>query len=488
MDKKEKSDLYKYLHKDVKEFNKYILSLVCIGILVLAGLLSYFITTSYAYFTDTIVGKKTIEAKVDTCSQNKPNEPVLDSSMIPVYYDKTTETWKKADSTNKSNNWYDYCEKKWANSVTVSSTNRSKYRSASAGTEIPMDDILTMQVWIPRYKYKVWNYNADGTKTSNEQQIEITFEDGTATTGEITCTDAISGTDGDPSETCKLKSTNATCTDSTCNNKTYTHPAFTFGNEEIKGFWVGKFELTGTISSITTKPNLSSIRNQNISAFETNIMNMKNSNNSYGLSSATDTHMIKNNEWGAVAYLSHSKYGTCSDGTCSEIGINNNSSYTTGCGAEAGSYLSETCNVYNTVTGILASTTGNIYGVYDMSGGALEYTMANIVSTDGATMIPSNSKFTTTTYPNSKYYDKYSYGTSNTEFKRSKLGDGIKEVYKGSYGWYIDRTAIVCSDTPWFGCGGIYNYRTGAGVFNSGATYGGKVTSDSSRLIITPQS
>ncbi len=157
-----------------------------------------------------------------------------------------------------------------------------------------MDDILTMQVWIPRYKYKVWNYNADGTKTSNEQQIEITFEDGTTTTGEITCQDAISGTDGDPSETCKLKETNETCTDDTCNNKTYTHPAFTFGNEELKGFWIGKFELTGTIDNITTKPDLQSLRDQKVSSFETNIMNMKNSGNQYGIPTTMDTHMIKN--------------------------------------------------------------------------------------------------------------------------------------------------------------------------------------------------
>ena len=27
-----------------------------------------------------------------------------------------------------------------------------------------MDDILTMQVWIPRYKYKVWNYNSRWNK------------------------------------------------------------------------------------------------------------------------------------------------------------------------------------------------------------------------------------------------------------------------------------------------------------------------------------
>ncbi len=53
------------------------------------------------------------------------NEPVLDDNMIAVYYDETSETWKKADSTNESNlyRWYNYDEKIWANSVTVSSTN-----------------------------------------------------------------------------------------------------------------------------------------------------------------------------------------------------------------------------------------------------------------------------------------------------------------------------------------------------------------------------
>ena len=216
------------------------------------GLISYKVNTTYAVFTDTIIGSKTIELTVDTCSSNKPNEPVLDDAMIPVYYDEETETWKKADSANKGNTWYDYCEKKWANSVTVSSTNRSKYLSASPGTEIPMDDILTMQVWIPRYKYKVWNYNTTGTKTSDPQPIEITFESGTSKTGELSCIDQL-GSDETacPSEVCKLKATNEACTDDTCNNKTYTHPAFTFGDEEIKGFLIGKFELTGTIDNIT---------------------------------------------------------------------------------------------------------------------------------------------------------------------------------------------------------------------------------------------
>ena len=449
------------------------------------------------------------------------NAPVLDDAMIPVYYDESTETWKKADESNKNKKyqWYDYGDKMWANSVTVSSTNRSKYLSAKNGTEIPMNDILTMQVWIPRYKYKVWNYNADGTKTSNEQQIEITFENGTNTTGEISCQDAISGTDGDPSETCKLKSTNATCTDSICNNKTYTHPAFTFGNEEIKGFWIGKFELTGTIDSITTKPNLSSLRSQSVSSFETNIMNMKNSGNSYGIATTTDTYMIKNSEWGAVAYLSHSKYGTCTDGTCKEVNKNNSSYMYTGRsgGSPSASSKANGTYKYNQIKktdgtiigegqdGPSASTTHNIYGVYDMSGGANEYTMGNIVSPDGTTMMSGNdsssnsgytgkiydsgkySLYTGIDYPNTKYYDKYSFSTSNESRIRSKLGDGIKEVYKGSSaGWYSDNSGLALSNYPWFNRGDRYNSGTSAGVFSSDANYGCDDSSVSSRLVITP--
>ena len=442
-----------------------------------------------------------VEPSLDTSGANAP---VLDSGMIPVYYDETSETWKKADSSNKDNNWYNYDSKKWANSVTVSNTNRSTYQKAAVGTEIPMNDILTMEVWIPRYKYKVWNYNSDGTKTSNEQQIEITFENGTAKTGEISCQDAISGTDGDSSETCKLKATNSTCTDATCNNKTYTHPAFTFGNDEIKGFWIGKFELTGTISSITIKPNLSSLGSQTVSSFETNIMNMKNNNSQYGFSTNADTHMIKNSEWGAVAYLSHSKYGTCTSGSCKEIGINNNSNFITGCGASSSSSSSTTCNSYNTSNGVLASTTGNIYGVYDMSGGATEYAMANTVSNDGTTMMSGYSvtdnsgytgkvynrfKYTSYTgidYPDIKYYDKYSFSESMSSIKRSKLGDGIKEVYKGDEGWYGDYSYLASSESPWFLRGGNYNRGAIAGAFYSSGNLGNASSGSSSRLVITP--
>ena len=488
--------------------NTVILSLFIIIFLFSVGFISYKITNSYALFSDEVTGEKTIEATVKLSNLDKSgaNEPVLDSSMIPVYYDSNNNVWRKADINNHNDKykWYDYDNKMWANSVTVSSTNRGKYQSANVGTEIPMNDILTMEVWIPRYKYKVFNYNSDGTKTSSPQQIEITFEKENKNTSEISCQDAISGTEGKPSETCKLKETNATCTDSTCNNKIYTHPAFTFGNDEIKGFWIGKFELTGTISSITIKPNLSSIRSQTVSSFETNIMNMKNNNNQYGFSTTTDTHMIKNSEWGAVAYLSHSKYGTCSGGSCTEIGINNNSNYITGCGATAGSSSSTTCNTYNTSNGMLASTTFNIYGAYDMNGGAHESVMANLISNDGTTMISGNTtsensgyagklynsgKYTSVTglnYPNAKYYNKYSFSTDYTSRTNSKLGEAVKEVYNGSRGWYNDYSEFNYNVSPWSVRGGYYDINSGAGI-TCHRVYSGKAdTSVSSRIILIP--
>ena len=428
------------------------------------------------------------------------NKPILANNMIAVYYDETAETWKKADANNniEKYKWYDYNEKIWANSVTVTEGTRATYQNAEPGTEIPMDDILTMQVWIPRYKYKVWNYNSDGKQTSTPQTIDIVFEKKKQTTGEIECTDTISGTAGAKSETCKIN--NQTCTDDLCNDKYYTHPAFTFGSEELEGIWIGKFELTGNIENITTKPNLSSLRSQNVSAFQANIIGMNVANNRYGFSASTDTHMIKNIEWGAVAYLSHSRYGINK-----QIGINSYGEYLTGCGSEAGSLITGKCNPYNTKTGMQASTTGNIYGIYDMSGGAFEYTMSNIISNNGTTMMSGNSSTqnseytgilyndgsystyqSSVNYPEGKYIDKYSFGISGSDRQRSKLGDGIKEVYNNSTdGWYKDYSAIANNTNSWFLRGGGYCLDNDcAGIFNSDAYYGSNHESISSRFVI----
>ena len=684
------SNKHKHITEDTRLTSKYVLRAWIDGGVRATDWYKEYTDSNIQYqykFRVNVNGKSVMEQ--DTSGANAP---VLSDNMIPVYYDEDAEVWKKADSANENPlyRWYNYNSKMWANSVTVSSTKRSTYLNADPGTTIPMDDILTMQVWIPRYKYKVFNYNADGTVASEPQEIEIMFESGTETTGEISCTDSISGTDGAVSETCKLKSTNATCTDATCNGKTYTHPAFTFGTEQLEGIWVGKFEVSAPTDStcyasasstncnktgITplVKPDVKSYRYAQVGTFESNMMAMNDSDNIYGLATTVDTHMMKNMEWGAVAYLSHSKYGTCTDGTCTEININNSSYYTGRSGGSTsasstadgtykynqtkvvnktiidgtgttitptitndttypwtetdGLYKSSTQGVnssttnltfsftapsdntylsfdwsvstedveydyiYYTITkdetalsdtgtstkiggtnlgttedaltyksvarqlesgsyeitftyvkddvgsggtdtgyvknikildsptvntevtpigegkdGPSASTTGNIYGIYDMSGGAYDYVMGNMVSNDGTTMMSgfitsSNSGYTgiiygsgsytsytgTYSYPENKYIDKYSFGTDATQKIRSKLGDATKEVYNTIYyGWYSDDSSLAYPEYPWFDRGGNYSESSSTGVFNSLYNCGVAVSDYSSRLVITP--
>ena len=191
------------------------------------------------------------EIVINNLDKSGANQPTLTSNMIPVYYDSTSDSWKKADESNSnvSNKWYDYDNKMWANAVTVSETNRATYLKASAGTTIPMDDINTMWVWIPRYTYTYLN-------TNTPQEINVKFESGTNSTGTIKCVDAINQKDSNGN------AISETCTDTTNNGlkagtSTYTHPAFWWDkndnnireeNEELTGIWVGKFEVSSDTS------------------------------------------------------------------------------------------------------------------------------------------------------------------------------------------------------------------------------------------------
>ena len=207
---------------------------------------------------------------------------------------------------------------------------------------------------------------------------------------------------------------------------------------------------------------------------------MRESGNQYGFSTTDETHMMKNMEWGAVTYLSHSKYGINK-----EIAINSANTYTTGFGPqiEGSTSYGATCNGYTTALGQSASTTGNISGVYDMSGGAFEYVMGNIVNSSGA-FYSSNAGFSST--PNAKYYDKYSYGTSITEYTRGKLGDATKEMAPtGSTGnWYSDYARFPNSSSPWFLRGGIFANGARAGAFYFDGSIGNASIVCSSRAVL----
>ena len=454
---------------------------------------------------------------IEPLDNSGANAPLLTSNMIPVYYVSTSDSWKKASTTkgDTSNKWYDYDNKMWANAVTVTETNRETYLNASAGTTIPMGDINTMWVWVPRYTYTYLN-------TNTPQEINVKFESGTASTGTIKCTDVVTGT----------SSTSETCTDTTNNGlvagtSTYTHPAFWWDkndnnvreeNEELTGIWVGKFEVSSDTSCTPSsnvavgsgcnlqtirpqiKPNVESWRGAQAGTFFNGIYKMRESENKYGFATTDEAHMIKNMEWGAVTYLSHSKYGINK-----EVAMNSQSRYTTGCGPQSAGSTSSgaTCNSYATTLGQSASTTGNVYGIYDMSGGSWEYVMGNIVWSNGQQMSGyqtnnDNSAFTgilydggtaftgTYAFPSERYYDKYSYGESRSEYTRGKLGDATKEMaptgVKGN--WYGDYAYFVSSSIPWFVRGGDYNDGADAGAFSFSYSVGNASTIYSARAVL----
>ena len=388
------------------------------------------------------------------------NKPELLENMVPIKYDGTN--WVYADIYEE---WYDYDFKEWANAVVLNNG-----VTKSVGQTISESEIALWYVWIPRYTYTIFNGN---NGSSNPTTIEIKFESGTKSTGSVICEDVDfkSNPTSEVSEIC----TDIVNGEIINGTSTYTHPAFTFGDEELTGFWVGKFEVSGTIDMITIKPNVSSLRNENVSSFFTSIQNMS---SIYKLNG--DSHMMKNMEWGAVAYLSHSKYGINE-----EVGINNNSSYIIGCGAIAGSGSSSSCNTYDTTNGMLASTTGNIYGVYDMSGGSWEYVMGNMVNSSGL-FYSINAGFSEVL--DAKYYDSYTYNTSNTTHGRGKLGDATKETLStfgnASGGWYSNYTYFPTSNYSWFCRGGRYSSNVNASVFYFSSYNGGAYSDWSTRAVL----
>ena len=450
------------------------------------------------------------------------NEPNLDDgNLIPVYYDNETEVWKKADSTNTDNSWYDYYNKMWANAILVSDeTARSTYQSAEAGTTITDSDITAFYVWIPRFKYHVWNITRQGGDESTyaysaySKGIDIHWEKGTESTGNVKCTydSSVAASDTNLSDTCVVNGT-ATITTTSGNtnypNAWYTHPAFTFGDKELTGFWIGKFETTGDTLTPTILPDLTSLRTRIVSNDFTSSKVFQN----YGLSSNIDSHLLTNLEWGAVSYLTHSMFGLCDGTSCRGLYQNNSSGYYTGRsgGDVSGSDALQLTNVYGSDTTTstttynsngyytykgyfidysgnitttkdeskVASTTGNVTGVYDMSGGAHDAVMGNMVNSSNEFYpVTSGTDWNGTSTLDSKYYNSYSYGTTYNDvqaFNRTRLGDATAETLgtsSGDLAGWQPGIGITGASTnavywmfPWFHRGGNYS-SSDSEVFN----------------------
>ena len=434
-------------------------------------------------------------------------DPVLEEPLIPVTIE-SDGTVKKADIGSE---WYNYENKEWANAVILFDESEDYL----AGEIIPEEKIESYFVWIPKYRYQLWDlglYDSVTTiDTSKVHEIPIIFGDyNTNDVNEGECTTPMeSGATGN----CVI-------------GDYMTHPAFL--SIPSTGFWVGKFE-TGYVgatspneaeqnvndsSKIIVKPNVYSWGNIQISNAHLNSYNYKRN---------LDSHMMKNTEWGAVAYLQHSTYGSAAS-----VRINNNTACVTGYAANNEPTCGYTgtnieCNIQcddgtcNTAypNSILASTTGNISGIYDMSGGSHEYVMA-ILTTDNGELISGysnsiNSGFNGicidgssvvngVEFPDSKYYDIYQYSDKDSYFFYRLLGDAIGEMgpfydhtypgsdlFRVSSSWYNDIAHTLHTTAQFISRGAANVDGNAAGIFGFYPWNGSELyTNISFRIILTP--
>ena len=390
----------------------------------------------------------------------EPLEPNL-GDLTPIKWSGTREV-----TTNKNDsNWYSYIAEN-----TKEDNNTSRWANAK-------DKNGSYFVWIPRYAYRITYYsNQDSTKPTG-------YSDGR---GIVDVNGNVIQKLDDGIKTIDYNG-----------NSYIVHPAFMndaatgYNNggwdSELSGIWISKFEVSrsdatkdneGNLETIKSVPNVVSIKlgNDNINSFYDKAIQYDTTKSS---------HLQKNSEYGAVVYLTHSQYGRNGH----EVDINNSAKYITGNGGGSpdANPVNDTANAYNTSKGQKASSTGNIYGVYDLSGGAWEH-IAAFDAKGNERYLDYGSEFTQER-KSSKYATAYINGTTTYNgdivYSVGKTGDATKEVFDGNnLNWFNDEQHILYVDNPFFVRGGAYERTTGAGIFNSGWNIGSPADSGSFHLIL----
>ena len=322
--------------------------------------------------------------------------PKLGTNMVGVYWSdgtkndselyvaSTTSTTVEVTSDQEGFSWAE-----WYSYVKIDGTDDSK-TSRWANAKSLTDG--SYFVWIPRYEYKILS----GEHTSTAGEIDVQFINTSVTT--------------ENKEGYKI------------------HPAFTTNlqlggwDSEIPGIWVAKYEMSmeETADSGKTWSNIEVAKNTGNKIISNTVRAVSkpsqcawnyititncfdNSlNYSTQQSTGSNSHLMKNSEWGAVAYLTQSKYGRNNH----EISINSYNKDSTNYAKITGVGGSSADNKYNTTNGMNASTTGNLYGIYDLSGGNWEYTSVLY----------------------SKYYSKYTNGNGTALYTHTANGKYAKDV------------------------------------------------------------
>lgn len=435
-----------------------------------------------------------------------PNEPAMATGMQAIIWDGTFERPMSELLVNHTNNtlvddsstevtWYNYDA-----ATGIYDTKKSIWANAKTADG-------SYWVWIPRYAYKIVYYS-DSAKTTVKGYYQNSIEYGQRYFEADGVTLA-----SDP-ELVKTKNVNIEIIfldgrsstqykEETIGTKHITvkqlpsdyivHPAFTKAESstvnnaagrwstELTGIWVSKFEMSradatieeaGTSEEIKSVPSVKSYTNIKAGdAYEA----------ARDMLPALSSHLMKNSEWGAVAYLAYSVYGR--NGV--EPSANRSTDYLTGGGGSGTSSFSstptkfETAYAYNSrgtnkTSGMYASTTGNIYGIYDMVGGVAEYVAAYLKNGDDN--IQTNAPtMTQTTNPSLR--EAFTVADNDqpiNNYKRAGIQDEIygDAIYETSKGY--DSNDSIAGDTskfpykslPFFTRGGAAEDGATAGLFN----------------------
>ena len=479
------------------------------------------------------------------------NAPDLLSGMTKVSFtlpNGTTkgEVVKAGDSNFDENNWYDYKTGKWANAVTEDGS---------------------YWVWIPRFAYKIEGqtihvkflindtdqyYDDSGNlqtakrATSKDETVDTTtdFYVHPAFTNESSIDYANGGWDKEltgiwvakfeagfasGNNDAEVKASNVNY-----NQTTAWVPTVETTKEDTNGDggetdtarnWLdGIYGTTTTaIKYPTFQPVTYSMNYININDAYNISRALTDSGNIYGLNSGTtDSHLMKNSEWGAVAYLGWSQYGTNgvepyinninansgnrkrtetagkteldsvyaitglttairsgSAKTTTEADINEINSRSGNEKSSSGIYA------WDQTEGQKASSTLNMYGVYDLSGGVWERTAGYInngnsnLGTYGAIVITGGDTSTkyATVYPHvsSEGSDIDTASKNNYQVNTKIFGDAIRETSTSgtlSSSWNGDYSYFPALVSPFALRGGYYWGSSIAGLFAFYRTHG----------------
>ena len=378
------------------------------------------------------------------------NAPVIIDGLIPVNWNGSS--WVETTV----NEWeYNYNSVAEATQTTVAGNGNGAWANAQTADG-------SMYVWIPRYTYKITSgYHTSGNSWNSldnpgTNKIEVKFSNGT--TDDVT-SGAANASEG------YIK-----------------HPAFTFGTDELTGIWVAKYEAsqgeimaTGVVDKPSEIKYVAQFKPGVSSDWGTYFSISSAYEYAYNTFRNADSHLMRNSEWGAVAYLTNA------------IGripyVNNNSNYITGIAGDTqdASQSTSTTNSWNTVKGVKASTTHNVYGIYDLSGGRGEVVSAYHKGGNNDYLIYDHSKtYGNALYTNrdTKYVEVYETNSGFTSGGDTVAnieiytGDALYETNNSAYP--TDTTALWDSDEgydffrsskPFCERGGTYGAGTEAGIF-----------------------